>query len=282
MTAREHVLLLSCPDRPGIVAAVTATLAAHDANIEDSQQYKDSGTGRFFMRIHFTDPTGEADWHALLEPAAAAYAMEWDVRPAAQRCRTLILVSKFGHCLNDLLFRWQSGNLDIDIVGVVSNHEDMRGLVESYAVPFHHIPVTGATKDAAEAELLERVEAEQVDLVVLARYMQILSDGASRALEGRVINIHHSFLPSFKGAKPYHQAYDRGVKIVGATAHYVTADLDEGPIIEQDVHRVDHRMAPEALVRAGEECESRVLARAVRWHAEHRVVLNGHRTVVFA
>ena len=282
MTAREHVLLLSCPDRPGIVAAVTATLAAHDANIEDSQQYKDSGTGRFFMRIHFTDPTGEADWHALLEPAAAAYAMEWDVRPAAQRCRTLILVSKFGHCLNDLLFRWQSGNLDIDIVGVVSNHEDMRGLVESYAVPVHHIPVTGATKDAAEAELLELVEAEQVDLVVLARYMQILSDGASRALEGRVINIHHSFLPSFKGAKPYHQAYDRGVKIVGATAHYVTADLDEGPIIEQDVHRVDHRMAPEALVRAGEECESRVLARAVRWHAEHRVVLNGHRTVVFA
>ena len=282
MTAREHVLLLSCPDRPGIVAAVTATLAAHDANIEDSQQYKDSGTGRFFMRIHFTDPTGEADWHALLEPAAAAYAMEWDVRPAAQRCRTLILVSKFGHCLNDLLFRWQSGNLDIDIVGVVSNHEDMRGLVDSYAVPFHHIPVTGATKDAAEAELLELVEAEQVDLVVLARYMQILSDGASRALEGRVINIHHSFLPSFKGAKPYHQAYDRGVKIVGATAHYVTADLDEGPIIEQDVHRVDHRMAPEALVRAGEECESRVLARAVRWHAEHRVVLNGHRTVVFA
>ena len=234
------------------------------------------------MRIHFTDPTGEADWHALLEPAAAAYAMEWDVRPAAQRCRTLILVSKFGHCLNDLLFRWQSGNLDIDIVGVVSNHEDMRGLVDSYAVPFHHIPVTGATKDAAEAELLELVEAEQVDLVVLARYMQILSDGASRALEGRVINIHHSFLPSFKGAKPYHQAYDRGVKIVGATAHYVTADLDEGPIIEQDVHRVDHRMAPEALVRAGEECESRVLARAVRWHAEHRVVLNGHRTVVFA
>ena len=282
MTARDHVLLLSCPDRPGIVAAVTATLAAHDANIEDSQQYKDSGTGRFFMRIHFTDPTGEADWHALLEPAAAAYAMEWDVRPAAQRCRTLILVSKFGHCLNDLLFRWQSGNLDIDIVGVVSNHEDMRGLVESYAVPFHHIPVTGATKDAAEAELLELVEAEQVELVVLARYMQILSDGASRALEGRVINIHHSFLPSFKGAKPYHQAYDRGVKIVGATAHYVTADLDEGPIIEQDVHRVDHRMAPEALVRAGEECESRVLARAVRWHAEHRVVLNGHRTVVFA
>ncbi|CCH70287.1 formyltetrahydrofolate hydrolase [Phycicoccus elongatus Lp2] len=282
MTAREHVLLLSCPDRPGIVAAVTATLAAHDANIEDSQQYKDSGTGRFFMRIHFTDPTGEADWHALLEPAAAAYAMEWDVRPAAQRCRTLILVSRFGHCLNDLLFRWQSGNLDIDIVGVVSNHEDMRGLVESYAVPFHHIPVTAATKDAAEAELLELVEAEQVDLVVLARYMQILSDGASRALEGRVINIHHSFLPSFKGAKPYHQAYDRGVKIVGATAHYVTADLDEGPIIEQDVHRVDHRMAPEALVRAGEECESRVLARAVRWHAEHRVVLNGHRTVVFA
>ena len=282
MTARDHVLLLSCPDRPGIVAAVTATLAAHDANIEDSQQYKDSGTGRFFMRIHFTDPTGEADWHALLEPAAAAYAMEWDVRPAAQRCRTLILVSKFGHCLNDLLFRWQSGNLDIDIVGVVSNHEDMRGLVESYAVPFHHVPVTGATKDAAEAELLELVEAEQVDLVVLARYMQILSDGASRALEGRVINIHHSFLPSFKGAKPYHQAYDRGVKIVGATAHYVTADLDEGPIIEQDVHRVDHRMAPEALVRAGEECESRVLARAVRWHAEHRVVLNGHRTVVFA
>ena len=281
MTAREHVLLLSCPDRPGIVAAVTATLAAHDANIEDSQQYKDSGTGRFFMRIHFTDPTGEADWHALLEPAAAAYAMEWDVRPAAQRCRTLILVSKFGHCLNDLLFRWQSGNLDIDIVGVVSNHEDMRGLVESYAVPFHHIPVTGATKDAAEAELLELVEAEQVDLVVLARYMQILSDGASRALEGRVINIHHSFLPSFKGAKPYHQAYDRGVKIVGATAHYVTADLDEGPIIEQDVERVDHTLSAEDFAAVGRDIESIVLARAVRWHVEHRVLLNGHKTVVF-
>jgi formyltetrahydrofolate deformylase len=270
MTAREHVLLLSCPDRPGIVAAVTATLAAHDANIEDSQQYKDSGTGRFFMRIHFTDPTGEADWHALLEPAAAAYAMEWDVRPAAQRCRTLILVSKFGHCLNDLLFRWQSGNLDIDIVGVVSNHEDMRGLVESYAVPFHHIPVTGATKDAAEAELLELVEAEQVDLVVLARYMQILSDGASRALEGRVINIHHSFLPSFKGAKPYHQAYDRGVKIVGATAHYVTADLDEGPIIAQPQAVADDEHAGEGHRGAGEHRVEEAEARPAGWRRRCR------------
>jgi formyltetrahydrofolate deformylase len=279
---RDHVLLLSCPDRPGIVAAVTATLAAHDANIEDSQQYKDPGTGRFFMRIHFTDPSGTADWHALLEPAAAAYAMEWDVRPVDQRTRTLILVSKFGHCLNDLLFRWRSGSLDIDVVGVVSNHEDMRDLVESYGLPFHHLPVTAATKVDAETRLLELVDTERVDLVVLARYMQILSDHASRVLAGRVINIHHSFLPSFKGAKPYHQAYDRGVKIVGATAHYVTADLDEGPIIEQDVTRVDHRMSADALVRAGEEVETRVLAKAVRSHAEHRVVLNGHRTVVFS
>lgn len=285
MTARDYVLILSCPDQRGIVATVTQLLFERGANIEESQQFDDVRTDQFFMRIRFSVPEGGPElerWRDWFGPVATDFAMEWAIWDAATRYRTLIMVSKFGHCLNDLLFRWQSGNLDIDIVGVVSNHEDMRGLVESYAVPFHHIPVTGATKDAAEAELLERVEAEQVDLVVLARYMQILSDGASRALEGRVINIHHSFLPSFKGAKPYHQAYDRGVKIVGATAHYVTADLDEGPIIEQDVHRVDHRMAPEALVRAGEECESRVLARAVRWHAEHRVVLNGHRTVVFA
>jgi predicted amino acid-binding ACT domain protein len=252
MTAREHVLLLSCPDRPGIVAAVTATLAAHDANIEDSQQYKDSGTGRFFMRIHFTDPTGEADWHALLEPAAAAYAMEWDVRPAAQRCRTLILVSKFGHCLNDLLFRWQSGNLDIDIVGVVSNHEDMRGLVESYAVPFHHIPVTGATKDAAEAELLELVEAEQVDLVVLARYMQILSDGASRALEGRVINIRsRRLLVTTKTRREGHRrAGDHRVEQPGRSERAWPADVvgERPEQVALDRRRVlrDSRMASAA------------------------------------
>jgi formyltetrahydrofolate deformylase len=289
----DHVLLLSCPDRPGIVASVTTLLAEHGANIEDSQQYKDPGTGRFFMRIHFRDAAGRGldvgaidnpatDWATVLAPVGTAYDMDWEVRPTAKRTRTLLMVSKFGHCLNDLLFRWQSGSLDIDVVGVVSNHEDLRQLVEAHGVPFHHIPVTPEAKADAEARMLALIDEQEVDLVVLARYMQILSDGVSRRLSGRVINIHHSFLPSFKGAKPYHQAYDRGVKIVGATAHYVTADLDEGPIIEQDVHRVDHRMTPEALVRAGEEVESRVLAKAVRWHAEHRVVLNGQRTVVFS
>ena len=282
MSATEHVLLLSCPDRPGIVAATTTRLFNLGANIEDSQQFQDPDTGRFFMRIQFRDLVGDVDWASQFAPVAEDYAMEWSVRPTDERIRTLILVSKFGHCLNDLLYRWQSGGLDIDIVGVVSNHEDMRPLVAAYGLPYHHIPVTKETKAEAERSLLDLVDEHDVELVVLARYMQVLSDELSRRLEGRVINIHHSFLPSFKGAKPYHQAYARGVKTVGATAHYVTADLDEGPIIEQDTIRVDHRQAPEALVRAGEECEARVLARAVRWHSQGRVVLNGDRTVVFS
>lgn len=281
----EVVLVLSCPDRRGIVAAVSALLFEHGANIEESQQFDDVRTDHFFMRIRFSVEIGGPsleEWQALFAPVAASSAMEWTMRDAATPLRTLLMVSRFGHCLNDLLFRWRSGQLAMDVPAVVSNHRDLEPLVASYGVPFVHVPVTAATKPEAEARLRELVAEHDVELVVLARYMQVLSDDLSRDLSGRVINIHHSFLPSFKGAKPYHQAFARGVKLVGATAHYVTPDLDEGPIIEQDVVRVDHRMAAEDLVRAGEEVESRVLARAVRWHCESRVLLNGDRTVVFS
>ena len=281
----ENVLILSCPDQRGIVATVTALLFEHGANIEESQQFDDVRTDQFFMRIRFSveiGGPGTTRWRELFAPVATAYGMEWSIRDAATPHRTLVMVSRFGHCLNDLLFRWRSGALNTDIPAVVSNHGDLEPLVRSYGIPFHHVPVTADTKPAAEARLREIVAEHDIDLVVLARYMQVLSDDLSRDLSGRVINIHHSFLPSFKGAKPYHQAFARGVKIVGATAHYVTADLDEGPIIEQDVVRVDHRMTPDDLVRAGEEVESRVLARAVRWHCESRVLLNGDRTVVFS
>ena len=281
----DAVLTLSCPDRPGIVAAVSQVLFEHGANIEESQQFDDERTDTFFMRIAYSTPEGGpsiAQWRTILAPTAERLGMDWAVRDAGQPVRTAVLVSRFGHCLNDLLFRWRSGALNVDIPVVVSNHPDLEPLAAMYGIPFVVIPVTSATKDEAEAALREVVTAYDIDLVVLARYMQILSDDLSRELSGRVINIHHSFLPSFKGAKPYHQAFARGVKLVGATAHYVTADLDEGPIIEQDVVRVDHRMRPEDLVRAGEECESRVLARAVKWHSESRVVLNGDRTVVFS
>ncbi len=280
----EYVLLLSCPDRPGIVATVTALLFEHGANIEESQQFDDVGTDQFFMRIRFS--TGSSDpgtdgWSGLVAPVAERYGMEWSLRDASVPHRAVLMVSRFGHCLNDLLFRWRSGQLNLEIPAVVSNHRDLEPLVASYGIPFVHLPVTADTKAAAEARLRELVAEHDVDLVVLARYMQVLSDGLARDLSGRVINIHHSFLPSFKGAKPYHQAHVRGVKLVGATAHYVTPDLDEGPIIEQDVVRADHRMTPEDLVRAGEEVESRVLARAVRWHCDSRILLNGTRTVVF-
>ena len=281
----DAVLTLSCPDRPGIVAAVSQVLFEHGANIEESQQFDDERTDTFFMRIAYSTPEGGpsiAQWRTILAPTAERLGMDWAVRDAGQPVRTAVLVSRFGHCLNDLLFRWRSGALNVDIPVVVSNHPDLEPLAAMYGIPFVVIPVTSATKDEAEAALREVVTAYDIDLVVLARYMQILSDDLSRELSGRVINIHHSFLPSFKGAKPYHQAFARGVKLVGATAHYVTADLDEGPIIEQDVVRVDHRMRPDDLVRAGEECESRVLARAVKWHSESRVVLNGDRTVVFS
>jgi formyltetrahydrofolate deformylase len=281
----ENVLILSCPDQRGIVATVTALLFEHGANIEESQQFLDVRTDQFFMRIRFSVEAGgaaAARWRELFASVATAYGMEWSIRDAATPYRALLMVSRFGHCLNDLLFRWRSGALNMDIPAVVSNHRDLEPLVTSYGIPFHHVPVTAETKPAAEQALRRIVDEHDIDLVVLARYMQVLSDDLTRDLSGRVINIHHSFLPSFKGAKPYHQAFARGVKRVGATAHYVTADLDEGPIIEQDVVRVDHRMTPDDLVRAGEEVESRVLARAVRWHCESRVLLNGDRTVVFS
>ncbi|MGZ5404951.1 MAG: formyltetrahydrofolate deformylase [Nocardioides sp.] len=281
----ENVLILSCPDQRGIVAAVTALLFDHSANIEESQQFLDARTDQFFMRIRFSVEIGGVstqEWRELFATVATAYAMDWSIRDAAMPYRALVMVSRFGHCLNDLLFRWRSGALNMEIPAVVSNHRDLEPLVSSYGIPFHHIPVTAETKPQAEEALRRIVGERDVDLVVLARYMQVLSDDLTRDLSGRVINIHHSFLPSFKGAKPYHQAFARGVKRIGATAHYVTAALDEGPIIEQDVVRVDHRMTPDDLVRAGEEVESRVLARAVRWHCESRLLLNGDRTVVFS
>ncbi|WP_299440829.1 formyltetrahydrofolate deformylase [uncultured Phycicoccus sp.] len=281
----EYVLLLSCPDRRGIVATVTALLFERGANIEESQQFDDVRTDQFFMRIRYSvedaDP-GVDGWRDLFAPVAAEYAMEWTIRDAAQPYRAVLMVSRFGHCLNDLLFRWRSGALNLEIPAVVSNHADLEPLVRSYGIAYHHVPVTAATKAEAEMALRGIVAEHDVDLVVLARYMQVLSDDLAADLAGRVINIHHSFLPSFKGAKPYHQAFERGVKIIGATAHYVTPALDEGPIIEQDVVRADHRMTPEELVRAGEEVESRVLARAVRWHCESRILVNGTRTVVFS
>jgi formyltetrahydrofolate deformylase len=279
----DFVLVLSCPDRPGIVHAVSGFLVKHGGNILESQQYGDPDTGRFFMRIDFTT-SGAHDAAALREDfanVAAEFGMGYQLWESAAPFRTLIMVSRYLHCLNDLLFRTTTGSLQIEVPLVVSNHLDAEPLCRSYGVAFHHIPVTPATKPDAEAELLRLVDEHEIHLVVLARYMQVLSDEACRALEGRAINIHHSFLPSFKGAKPYHQAFDRGVKLVGATAHYVTADLDEGPIIEQDVTRVDHGYTPGALVSAGRDVEAQVLSRAVRWHSQSRVLLNGHRTVVF-
>jgi formyltetrahydrofolate deformylase len=276
------ILTLSGPDRTGIVHAITGTLAQAGGNITDAAQFNDLSTGQFFMRVQFTlAPERHADVRAALGEQAAALGMKWQLHEAAARMRTVLLVSKLGHCLNDLLFRYKSQTLPLDIRAVVSNHRDYYQLAASYDIPFHHIPVGAATKHKAEARLLEIVEQEQAELVVLARYMQILSNDTCRALEGRAINIHHSFLPSFKGAKPYHQAHERGVKIIGATAHYVTADLDEGPIIEQDIARVDHANDPGQLTHIGRDVECAVLARAVTWHAQHRVLINGHKTVVF-
>jgi formyltetrahydrofolate deformylase len=275
------VLSLSCPDRPGIVHAVAGLLVEHNGNITESQQFGDALSGLFFMRVQVDSAASKEDLEAALTRLAGRFSMTWNLDVAGRRMRTLVLVSAAAHCLHDLLFRQQSENLPIDIVGIVGNHTDLAGLAEFYGVPFHHIPVTAATKADAEAALLALVAELDVELVVLARYMQILSDDLCRALAGRAINIHHSFLPSFKGARPYAQAHDRGVKLIGATAHYVTGDLDEGPIIEQDVERVDHSRTAEDLVALGQDVERRALARAVRWHAEHRVLLDGHRTIVF-
>ena len=279
----DFVLTLSCPDKPGIVYAVSSFLVQHSANILSSQQYGEAPDERFFMRVHFTVPVAvpAADLERDFSWVAESFHMDWKLRDTAARVRTLIMVSKLGHCLNDLLFRWKTGTLRVDVTGVVSNHPDFAGLAGSYGLPFHHIPVTAATKADAEARLLSVVDNDQAELIVLARYMQILSPEVCKRVEGRMINIHHSFLPSFKGAKPYHQAHTRGVKLVGATAHYVTPDLDEGPIIEQDVIRVNHTLSPERLAEAGRDVEAQVLARAVTWHAEHRILLNQDRTVVF-
>ncbi|MBN9370780.1 formyltetrahydrofolate deformylase [Hydrogenophaga sp. YM1] len=277
-----YVLTLSCQDRPGIVHAVSGFLFQHGGNIEEAAQYNDHDTGLFFMRVQFAcAQLSQAELRERLGAFAEPFGMRWGLHPLAQPLRTVLFVSREGHCLNDLLFRWKSGLLPLDIRAIVSNHRDFYQLAASYNVPFHHIPVTAATKAQAEAKQLEIIRAEQAELVVLARYMQILSNELCRELSGRAINIHHSFLPSFKGAKPYYQAHDRGVKLIGATAHYVTADLDEGPIIEQDVARVDHTDTVEDLTALGRDTESQVLARAVKWHGEHRVLLNGHKTVVF-
>jgi formyltetrahydrofolate deformylase len=281
--AGDFVLILACPDRPGIVHAVSGFLVRHGGNILESQQFGDQLVGRFFMRIDFVvsqaidADTLRRDFAGIAEE----FAMEFELWDATAPYRTLIMVSKHLHCLNDLLFRTSTRSLQIEIPVVVSNHPDAEPLVRSYGLDFRHIPVTPETTPEAEAELLRLVDDLDIHLVVLARYMQVLSDDACRRLSGHAINIHHSFLPSFKGARPYHQAFDRGVKLVGATAHYVTGDLDEGPIIEQDVMRVDHSYDQEQLVAAGRDVEAQVLSRAVRWHSQSRVLLNGNRTVVF-
>jgi formyltetrahydrofolate deformylase len=278
----SYILTLSCRDRTGIVHAVTGLLAAQAGNITDAAQFNDQSTGQFFMRVQFVLPNdGIEQLRAAFASLAGELSMKWLLRAATERMKTIIMVSKLGHCLNDLLFRYRSGLLPIDIRAIVSNHRDYYQLAASYDVPFHHVPVTPETKAQAESKLMEMVKQENVELVVLARYMQVLSNEVCRALEGKAINIHHSFLPSFKGAKPYFQAHERGVKIIGATAHYVTGDLDEGPIIEQDIARVDHSCDPQQLTTIGRDVESAVLARAVTWHAQHRVLLNGHKTIVF-
>ena len=283
-TGPHYVLTLSCPDRPGIVHAVTGALLRHQANVTESQQFGDPDTRLFFLRVQFTCAADPARLDAALRGAAAEFDFDWQLHPLDSPVRTLILVSRAGHCLNDLLYRHRAGRLPIEPVAVVSNHPDLGGLAGFYEVPFTHVPVTpgdAATKDAAEDALLRMVDALDIELVVLARYMQVLSPRVCDALAGRAINIHHSFLPSFAGARPYHQAHTRGVKLIGATAHYVTADLDEGPIIEQDVERVDHSHAVDDLVGLGQDLECRALARAVRWHAERRVLVDRNRTVVF-
>jgi len=281
----EFVLTLTCPDRPGIVRDVSTFIAENDGNIMDSAQFGDPETELFCMRIHFVvDSTTDVaeSLERRFADVADRYAMTWGLYDYMKPARVLIMVSKFDHCLADLLYRRRMGELRIDVPAIVSNHRDTYQLAAQHDVPFFHLPVTPETKTQQEAKLLELVEQENVDFVVLARYMQILTTELCDTLRGRVINIHHSFLPGFKGARPYHQAHGRGVKLIGATAHYATADLDEGPIIEQDVTRVTHAQTPEELVAVGREIETRVLSRAVRYQSEYRIMLNGSKTVVFA
>jgi formyltetrahydrofolate deformylase len=279
----ELVLAISCEDTPGIVHAVSGFLLAHGCNILKSQQFDDVAENRFFMRVQasYPDKTSIGALKSAFQATAETYGMSWSLTDSTHRPRIAIMVSKFEHCLNDLLFRWRTNQLQVDIPFIASNHKDLEPMVVAQGIPFFYIPVTADTKPAAEDKLLSLVKEHNVDLVVLARYMQVLSDNLCQELSGRAINIHHSFLPGFKGAKPYHQAFERGVKLVGATAHYVTADLDEGPIIEQEVLRVDHNLQSEDLVVVGRDAERLALARAVQWHCEQRVILNGSRTVVF-
>jgi formyltetrahydrofolate deformylase len=281
----SFTLTLSCPDRIGIVHGVTGFLAEHGCNIIDSQQFGDRDTGRFFMRVHVESTHGAHELDHLrraFAPVGESFAMDWQVHGQHERPRVIIMVSKQGHCLNDLLYRWRVGALPADIACIMSNHRDFEALANSYEIPYHYVPVTTQeSRNDSEERLLALVDQHDVELVILARYMQVLSEHVCGQLTGRIINIHHSFLPSFKGAKPYHQAHDRGVKVIGATAHYVTANLDEGPIIEQEVARVDHGDDVDDLAAIGRDVECQALARAVRWHLEHRVLLDGHKTVVF-
>ena len=284
MTSPRHILTLSCFDRPGIVGAVGTSLAEHRCNIVESAQFGDPDTGRFMMRVSFERladaPSIDVFKHAY-QAVAGRFEMDWRVHDADERLRVLVLVSRLDHCLNDLLYRRRTGSLPIDVVGVASNHRDCEALARSHGADFYHLPLTSLTRLAQEAQVAELIGMTRCDLVVLARYMQILPDALCAKLVGRAINIHHSFLPSFVGAKPYHQAHARGVKLIGATAHYVTTVLDEGPIIEQEVARVAHGMTVEELATVGRDIEAQVLARAVRYHVEHRVFLNGQKTVVF-
>jgi formyltetrahydrofolate deformylase len=285
MNPPRHILTLSCPNRPGIVAAVATAIFEQGANIREAQQFDDTQSTRFFARIVLDHPQGSLDaaaMRAALAPVAARFGMDWALHDTAEKQRVLLLVSRFDHCLTDILYRWRIGELPMEVTAIVANHPR-----ESYAhldfdgIPFHHLPVTKETKPAQEARIWALVQETGSTLVVLARYMQVLSDQLAGRLAGRCINIHHSFLPGFKGARPYHQAFARGVKLIGATAHYVTADLDEGPIIEQDVERISHADTPEDLIRQGRDIERRVLSRALLWQLERRVLLNGSRTVVF-
>ncbi len=282
----HYVLIIKCPDTRGIVAAVSGYLYDNDISIVESNQFNDALGDMFYVRVVFKQAGSRMPPMAILRegfhPIAHRFSMDWDIYSLSDKPKVLIAVSKFGHCLNELLYRWRSGLLPVDIACVMSNHEDMRSLVEWSGIPYVYLPVTKDNKAEQEAQFLGLIDEHRIDLVVLARYMQILSDDLSARVSGKCINIHHSFLPSFKGAKPYHQAHARGVKIIGATAHYVTSDLDEGPIIEQDVQRVHHGLTPEQLVAIGQDIEARVLARAVTWHAERRVIINGAKTVVFS
>ncbi|TGN73415.1 formyltetrahydrofolate deformylase [Bradyrhizobium yuanmingense] len=285
MSERSMILVLSCPDRPGIVSAVSSLLFETGCNIRDAQQFEDTETGRFFMRVVFDrleQAKSETEIAAAIRELAEKLSMTFTLRQSVATKRVMLLVSKLDHCLTDLLYRWRIGELPMEVTAIVSNHgREHLACTDLAELPFYHLPVTRQTKMEQEARIWELVQETNTDVVVLARYMQILSDGFAAKLSGRCINIHHSFLPGFKGAKPYHQAHERGVKLIGATAHYVTSDLDEGPIIEQDVERISHRDTPDDLVRKGRDIERRVLARAVRHHLEDRVVLNGRKTVIF-